>query len=227
MTRLYHMLALIALINLFAIAGLLGYLFASGRLSAERVDQIAKVMRGEFPASQPASQPAAASAPAPPEPSRAEIERIKAHRQYYDLVAERHQRELQYREQLNQRILFEVNSKLEEIEREKKLLAQQRQEMSKASGEDGFAQMVEIFSNMDPNKARDLLRTQTKEADAVSILSRMETGRSKKIFNACKTEDEKLWLGRILNQIRQGAASGAGVDGPKPGGSAGADHAGG
>src|SRR5690242_3092354 len=107
MSRLYHLLALIALINLFAIAGLAGYLFASGRLNTERVDQIAKVLRGEFPMTQPASsQPA--SSPSPVEPSRAEIERLRAQREYYDLVSERHRRELEDRERLNQTIQLDV-----------------------------------------------------------------------------------------------------------------------
>ena len=52
--RFYHLLALLAMINLFAVVGLVAYLFTSGRLNAQRIDQIAVVLRGEFPASQPA-----------------------------------------------------------------------------------------------------------------------------------------------------------------------------
>jgi flagellar motility protein MotE (MotC chaperone) len=215
MSRIYHFLALIALINLFAIAGLVGYLFASGRLSTERVDQIAKVMRGEFPASQPASsQPA--SAPAPAEPSRAEIERVRVQREYYELVSERHLRELEDRERLNQTIQLDVSRKLEEIEKEKAMLAQQRRQIVQQGEQGGFAQMVELYSGMEPAKAKDLLKNHTKEADAAAVLSKMDENRAKKIFNACKTADEMLWLGRILGQIRQAGEPGAGVDGPKP-----------
>jgi hypothetical protein len=117
MKRLYHLLALLALINLFAIGGLVGYLFASGRLNEERVNQIAMVLRGEFPTTQPAetTQPAAVEPP-PPEPSQVEIARIRAQKEYFELVAQRHQRELEDRRTLNEQIRLDVIRKLDEIE---------------------------------------------------------------------------------------------------------------
>ncbi len=212
------MLALLALIHLFAIAGLVGYLFASGRLNAERVNQMAMVLRGEFPKPQPASQPA--SAPAPPEPSRAEIERLRSQREYYELVAERHQRELDDRRRVNQTIQLNVSREMEAIERQKAELAERIRKLAEQSGQDGFAQVVEMYSSMDPVKAKELLYrssiSRNSVVEAATILSRMDENRSKKIFNACKTPGELEWVQRILAQIQQSSVTGAGVDGPKP-----------
>lgn len=217
MKRLYHMLALLAMINLFAIAGLLGFLFASGKLSAERVDQIGVVLRGEFPTSQPTSQPALAVAAAPPpEPSRAEIARITAQKEYYDLLAQRHQREMDDRRSLNQAIQLDVVRRLEQIEKAKADLAEQQKKVTQQGEEEGLAKVLEMYSTMEPGKAKDLLRTQNKEADAVAILTQMDANRAKKIVNACKTQEELLWIGRILNQINKPNPTGSGVDGPKP-----------
>ena len=70
MKRLYHMIAMLALINLFALAGFLGYLFSSGRLSRERVEEIAMVLRGEFPKESAAANQPASDQPPPIRSSR-------------------------------------------------------------------------------------------------------------------------------------------------------------
>src|SRR5689334_11585034 len=117
MKRLYHILSLIGLINLFAVGGLAGFLFISGRLNAKRVDQIGIVLRGEFPTSQPVTtQPAQE---ARPEPSRAEIARMAAQREYFELVAKRHEREMEDRRSLNQAIQLQVQQEREAIEKKK------------------------------------------------------------------------------------------------------------
>ena len=93
MKRLYHLLALLAFINLFAVAGLVGYLFSSGKLNAERMDQIATVLRGEFPKPEVAtSRPAESEVR--PEASHAEIARLRTKKEYYALLADRHLREM-------------------------------------------------------------------------------------------------------------------------------------
>jgi hypothetical protein len=217
MRRLYHILALIGLINLFAVGGLAGFLFISGRLNAQRVDQIGVVLRGEFPTSQPATtQPAQAAAR--PEPSKAEIARMAAQREYFELVAKRHEREMNDKHSLNQEIQLQVQQEREEIEKKKAEFEAQRKKVLEQSQQDGFARTLELYSTMDPNKAKDLLRSpaNTKDADVVQLLMQMDASRAKKIVNACKTPEELAWIGRILNQINNVNQAGGGVDGPKP-----------
>ncbi len=219
MKRFYHILALLALVNLFAFGGLVSYLFASGRLDRERIDQIGVVLRGQFPTSQPTTQPAEALRP---EPSRAEIARNQAQRELYELMAQRHERELDDRRALNQSIQINVERRLEDIEKRKAEFDEQQKKLAQQREQDGFTKMLEMYSGMDPNTAKDLLKNQNKEADAVQLLTRMDPNRAKKVINACKTQDEKLWIGRILTQInRMNKEPGTGVDGPKPSSSGG------
>lgn len=200
MKRLYHMLALLAFINLFAVVGLVGYLLASGRLSAKRMDQIAQVLRGEWPEAQaPATQPAAP--PAPPEASRAEIARIQAQKEFYELVADRHKREMEDRMALNQSIRLQVTRDLEELEKQAELFKREKQSFLAETEQLGFEKELELFSRMDPALARDLLAGR-KDADVVRLLSRMDTNRAKKIIDACKKKEaDKAWIGRIVEQI--------------------------
>ena len=208
------MLVLLGLVNLFALAGFVGYLFASGRLNAERVEQIAMVLRGEFPETEVAtSQPA--DAEPPPEASEAEIARIRANREYYELLADRHKREIEDRRGLGQQIRSETLVLLKEIERREDAFKKEQAKMLEESQQLGFARQLEVLSKIDPKKAKNLLKEHTKEPDAVQLLMQMDANRVSKIVNACDQEDEKVWIGRILNQIgtyRNEAANG--VDGP-------------
>jgi len=214
MKRVYHILSLLAMVNLFAVAGLLGYLFWSGKLSAERVDQIARVLRGEFPAEEvAATQPAAALA-APPEASRTEIARLQAQRQYYELLAERHKRETEDRLALNRDVQLKTVRLLEEIDLKQRQFKQRQKEVLQQSEQLGFEQALEMYSSIDPKKAKELLKKHEKEADVVRLLMEMDNSRRKKIINACKTEDELQWIGKILTGIRlmnEGPAPGVDV----------------
>jgi hypothetical protein len=215
MKRFYHLLALLAMINLFAVVGMVGYLFASGRLNAERVEQIAVVLRGEFPSSQPA---VASSQPAAPEDkaqtSGQEIARRQEEKELVTLVKNRRDRELRDRDVLDQRIQLETRQLLEKLEKKEKELKQQKQVLSTEGEQAGFEKQLTLLSKMEPKLALQELKTQIKEPDAVQLLMKMDENRVKGIMNACKTTDDKAWLGRILNQIgKYGNSTAPGVEG--------------
>ena len=114
--KLYHILALMAMVNLFALAGLIGYLFSSGRLNAERIDQIGEVLRGEYPlpevvTTQPVEEQTA------PQRSRQEIAEARERRERLELASDRLKRESADRQTLDQSVQLEVLRQLEEIER--------------------------------------------------------------------------------------------------------------
>lgn len=220
MRRIYHLLALTALVAVFALAGFAGFLFTTGRLNAERVDQIAMVLRGQFPkpvtaapASQPATQPAAPAV----QPSRAEIARLQAQKEYYELAGERLRAEAEQRRTLNQRIQLDITHQSEQAEARR-----QEEEKGKPrpsalptpAQNEAMAKELEVFSTMDPKLARDLLMKR-KEPDAIQLFMQLEPNRVKKIVDACKTEEERNWVGRILSQLHNMDSERAeGVDGP-------------
>jgi hypothetical protein len=212
---------LLALVNLFAALGFVGFLFASGRLDSERLEQIAMVLRGEFPADKPVGVPAAPAAPQPAlqEPSQAEIARAQARQEHIELIAQRHQREIQDRREFNQAIQLDVLRQLEQIERLRAQFDKDRRGTALQSEQEGFARTLEMYEGMDPVRAKDLLRNHSKEADTVRILMAMDPVRARKIINVCRSDEELLWVGRILNQMNHlNTVPGGGVDGSMPDG---------
>ncbi|HSW46291.1 MAG TPA: hypothetical protein VLM89_12045 [Phycisphaerae bacterium] len=199
--KLYQGVALIALINLFAVCGLAGYLFASGRLDEERINQIARVLRGELNEKAAATTQPAASQPAPQE-SRIEIADLQAKRELYRLVGERLQNEISQRQSLNDSVQLEVLRRLEEIEKKNQRFEAEKKEFRQQSEQEGFTQALDMYSAMDPKLAKELLKTKEKDADVVQIMMSMDPNRRTKIVNACKTPADRTWIRRILDQIQ-------------------------
>ncbi len=215
--RLYHLLALLALANLFAVAGLVLFLVSTGRLNAERAEQIAEVLRGEYPERELADS-GPVEPEAPPEASQTEIARSQARKEFINLVASRHIREMKDRRKLNNTIQLETRRLLEEIEATKQAFRDQHKQVIAAEEQAGFERQLTFLSKADPRKAMDLLKTQMKEPDVVRLLMEMDENRASKIVNACKTADELVWIGRLLNQIgKQTNKSANDVDGSNAG----------
>mgnify|MGYP000036672730 CR=1 FL=1 len=199
--RMYHMLALLAFINLFAVAGLVGYLVATGRLDGTRMRQIGIVLRGEFPEPPPPSTQPAAPEEAPIR-SRAEIAAIQAQQKYWALVAERHEREMSDRKSVNQNIRLEVDRELEEIARREKRFEEEKKKVLEQAGQSGFTQALEMYSSMNPKLAKDVLSTR-KDADVIQLFLQMDPMKRRKIIDACKTPEERAWVGRILESVQK------------------------
>lgn len=213
--RFYHLLALLAMINLFAVIGLIAYLVASGRLTPERVNQIAVVLRGEFPTTQPAvasTRPAGSGEE--PQAAAEEIARRQETRELAELVRNRREREIRDREVLDQRIQLETRQLLEKLEKKEKELQQQKQALTAEGEQAGFDRQLNILSKVEPKLALHLMKSQMKEPDVVQLVMKMDENRVKAIVNACKTEEDKAWIGRILNQVgNYGNTTATGVEG--------------
>jgi hypothetical protein len=208
--RLYQVVSLLAVVLVFALLGLGGYLYAKGRLTPERVDQIAALLRGESltpPA--PATQPSAA--PVKPETANVEIERSQEQRALYAMVAERQKRELEDRARLNRRIQYEVVQKLEEVQRREAELQAEREALAAEQMQDGFARELEVFSTISPARSRDLLM-ERKDADVVRLFMEMDESRVKRIIDTCKKAEEMEWAGRILDQLHTQSDARAGAE---------------
>jgi len=217
MKRVYTILALLAMVNLFAIAGFVGFLFATGRLNKDRVGQVAQVLRGEYPASQPVAASQPTTQEAPPQRSGQEIAAGQARRETLQLQNERLEQESAQRKSLGESLEVRVLRRLEEIQKRNETFEKQKKALQQQSEQEGFTQALELYSGMDPKLAKDLLKSKEKDADVVHLLTKMDSNRRTKIVNACKTAEEKLWIRRILDQIQAQdnvSKPANGVDGP-------------
>lgn len=215
--RLYHGFVLVALINFFALGGFMVFLFATNRLNANRVEQIASVLRGEYDAREevPSRQPDGEGDA--PETSSAELRRLEKRREFATLVSQRHLRELEDRRRLDEQVLLEARRLLEQLREREQAFEQRRAQAAAVEEREGFERQLAVLSRADARKAKDLLKDHTSEADAVALLMAMDENRVKGIVNACKSPDEMRWIGEILNRIgeKQGmpAAVGTGAGG--------------
>jgi flagellar motility protein MotE (MotC chaperone) len=199
------------------VVGLVGFLFATGRLNKERVGQVAEVLRGEYPASQPAATSQPTTQEAPPQRTGQEIAAGQARREAMQLQSERLEQESAQRKSLGESLEVRVLRRLEEIQKRNETFEKQKKALQQQAEQEGFTQALEIYSGMDPKLAKDLLISKEKDADVVHLMTKMDPSRRKKIVNVCKTAEEKLWIRRILDQIQaQDSMSkpASGVDGP-------------
>jgi len=211
--RLYRALVLLAMIHLFAIVGFVVYLFASGRLNPDRVEQLAGVLRGEFDKQEVAATQPALLAEAPIA-SEEEIRRLAARKEFYSLVADRRVRELEDRGALDKRIKFEADTLLEEIQQTKKDFSKTRQDTMDRDERAGFERQLTLLAKSDSRKAKDLLKDQFDQADVIRLLMAMDENRAKGIVNACKSDNDLIWIGGILNQMGRRKAQPTGGSDP-------------
>lgn len=212
--RLFNMLVLVALVNLFSLIGFVGYLFATGRLDKDRINQVAMVLRGEFDEEDsPTTQPSGEQETAPIR-SAAEIAQANERSHYGELLSERYLRQVEDRRRLSEDTRIEVDRLLEEIGRREKRVQKQLEAIRQENELTGFQKQLDVFARLDPTQAKDLMMKEMKEADVVHLLMAMDENRVPKIINACRTDEELSWIGRILNQIGQMQESATGVDGP-------------
>jgi hypothetical protein len=213
MKRLFNILVLVALINFFTLIGFVSYLFASGRLNEQRINQMAMVLRGEYDEEEaPAMQPAK-KADAPIR-SAEEIALAKESERYNELMGERRIREIEDRRRLGEDTRMEVDRLLREVTEQEKRVSEQLEAVREEKMLAGFEKQLEYFSKMDPKRAKHLMMKEMKEADVVQLLMAMDESRVPKIIDTCKTDEELSWIGRILTQIGQMQELATGVDGP-------------
>jgi len=203
--RIYTVVAILAIVNLLVMVVLIGVAWASGRLSAERVEQFAMVLRGELDEEQaPATQPAATQ-PAP----QAASEKIRHDEELEEILARRfdwHRRELENLVSLMDAARLEQLQQREALQQEMAQYEQARQAWLEQEQRDGFKRSLEYLETVDPKIAKSLLQ-QKKDADAAQFLSAMNSRKGRDIIEECTTPEDREWIGRVLNTIEQGAAS--------------------
>ncbi len=216
MKRLYHMLSLLALTHLFALAGLLGYLFASGRLNEERINQLATVLRGEYPKPPPvieSVEPEAAFAVASVE----EIAQTQEATEFRALLEARSRSEQADRLALHEAVALETMRNEQKLTEREKRFAAEKNAFLEETSQKGFDKVLETMSTIEPAQAINLLMKggTFQDADTVRLLMAMDPNRVKKIVNECKSPEELAWIGRIQAQLfARNNESANGVDGP-------------
>lgn len=223
-------LLMVLLVHILAVAGLVGFLAASGRLDREKSLTILDLLQHpgspdklrertyeileKFPATQPATATAPATAPTPA-PSGSAAERLEVAQKTLEaerLKLDNEARELRHRQELLERLQADVAANLARVEREKKLFQQQVLAASTKVRDEAFARSLTLYAELKPKQVKDLFLALPKEQApklVADFLLAMESERAGKIIAEFRTPEEKAFITTVLERIRTATPAGA------------------
>jgi len=203
--QLYGLFALVAIANLLMLIGFGVYLGASGKLNADRLEQIATIMRGEQlepaapgPVSMPASVSVAVSQPT-----------VTAVRNKVTLEQQLGSMEILQREK---RMLADVLVRVKDgqakvgedrqrLEARREQFQQQVQQHDKTTTEQGISKSLALYSSMASKQVKEDFMNM--DVDIVAWhLKQMPEHTARKILNEFRTSREQARRREILEKMR-------------------------
>lgn len=226
LAKIFNAAAALALATMLAVGGFVGYLTATGRLNATRLERIAAVLRGELD-----QWPSAAPAPAEPAPDDSAATRpagpVHAARERDHLArlqSERAARDLEAQRRLLEQVLQRVIQEQEALAAQRKLsqVETKQQQEASAAADAGFKKELELVSGLQPKQAKEhIVRVYKKQpADAARLLQEMDAGRVKRVLEQFKSPEELQIQSDLLEQVRLQASQGLAESSGKTAGSA-------
>lgn len=208
--QVYDTAALVALINMGLLAALATYAGITGAINAEKINQMAAVMRGEVPSSIASPRISSETAPAQdavPANDAASTETwadaappdLETVRREADRIRE----ELRQRLALNNSILLRVTNERQEFHREREEERKYQESLRAEQTAEGFRKQVQIYEGLAPKIAVQHLLSMADVDEAARILIQMDTRKAKKIVEAAKRGDQLGKMVTILQRVRE------------------------
>ena len=201
--RVYHLLALGALLNLLVLGGTGAYLFSKGHLSRDKILQMAEVARGDDTAEEVEEDPVA---PEEPSATATRVD-LSTESQYAQEIAvremQRFRDEMDQRMALNNKIMLQITTRREALEREIRSFQQRREQDVEVKDNEGFKKELEIFESLKPSAAMELMLSKSSVDDAAKLMLQMESRKVAKIIEAAKTPADKMKLATIQERMKE------------------------
>lgn len=204
MKTLLRAVVILLIVHLVAALGGLAYAASHGAFQRDRLAAALTALRGHSPANaaatQPASQPASQPSDQPMTTSAPTSDLLADEVRRLEL--DRREREIADQWALIRAAQLQVLRDREAMEAARKDTKQVAEARESPEGGEGYKKELEYLQSIKPRMAKELLR-QKKDADAVQIMMTLDPRVGRKIIDACKTSEERLWMGRLLDQLRQ------------------------
>jgi hypothetical protein len=234
MKKLGTLISLLCIMNMLAIAGLLGYLFGTGRLDKQKFGAIVAMVRHQGepekfneklydileptpatnPATAPASQPALADGASDPTLGASAQDRLTIAAeamQQERLRLDARAQDLRNQQELLAQKQAEVEASLNKIKGLKEAFDKQVAAAQKKAVDDNFQKSLDLYNELKAKQVKDLLFG-TNDTDLVAkYLLAMDTSRAAEIIAEFKSADETTFIAKVMDRIRTagtGAASG-------------------
>lgn len=209
--KIVNILGIVCLLLVLGAGGTAGYLAIKGTLTRQSLKTAAAAITGnaiESAGTQPAGESGARSVASRPQSGEDLAGGTHAgSSQDENEAAEAGRLEMMGRQLANEQALLDaarvkLQRDQEQFDQDRKQWEGARQKELASSQLGGVQKDLDYLSSIKPAQALALLRTRSDD-QASRILMAMETRKGKKIIELCKTTDEKEWVKRILELIRQ------------------------
>jgi hypothetical protein len=235
MKKVMQFLTMLCVLNILVIAGLAGYLVATGRLDKQKGGTIVDLLRHQgtpdkfretvydilepvaatAPASQPATAPGALADDHGPQAGASAQERIAFARQMMEqerLSLENEAQELRHRQELLVALQADVSAKLKKIEDAKKESEPKAATAESKIREENFQKTLALYDELKPRQIKDLFLKNNNPEMVASYLVAMEPSRAAKILGEFKSPEEQQFVALVLDRIRNHGISAANVN---------------
>ncbi|MFQ5411334.1 MAG: hypothetical protein ACE5EC_03525 [Phycisphaerae bacterium] len=201
MKRLLKVMAFMALLNMFALGGVLGYACKQGWIEPRRVQEAFAVLKGEDREKTVETTDGEEKKPQPGVQVSERLRRNAESEEQYRIEFARREREIQDGwAQLEAQQLMLLRAK-DEFEAEKKRYEAQREALARKEGDSGLQKELLTLSGIPPKNAKELLKAK-EDADVVRIFMAMDQRKLNKIVKQCKSSEDRLWIGRIMEKLK-------------------------
>jgi flagellar motility protein MotE (MotC chaperone) len=230
MKKLASLLLLLCILNLLAVAGLVGYLVATERLDKQKASAIVDLLRHKgtpdkfretlydileptpSTSTAPASQPAlAADTPSSDTTPGSAQDRINASHQALDqetLRLENQAQELRHRQELLVQLQADVTAKLKKIDDEKQAFEKRVAQVNTQAADDSFQKSLALYNELKSKQVKDLFMPMPPD-EIAKFLTAMDPDRAAKIIGEFKTPDEARAIAIVLDRIRTAGTTSA------------------
>lgn len=209
MREFVSVLAMLAVIHGLGFVGLGAYAYNKGWLEPERVRAAAAALTGEVKTA--TTQPAEAVTVASSNAGGAQrvdriIQRNAEAEERYRIELERRDRELRDAFALLESKWLEVVRQQEDLLAQQQRFEAEQERLAREAGNSGLQTEIDTLASVDAKTALPLLK-QKDDADVVRILMAMDERKRTKIVKQCKSEEERRWIGRILEQFHENSVA--------------------
>jgi hypothetical protein len=209
LAKLYNGLAILAIATTLAVGAFVGLSFGSGRLTGERIETIAAVLRGEYDdaaGDAATTQPVERDGAVRPSGTRSaeQVRQALVSGQLRRAALERAARDVAARQELLDHAMQHLLSRQEKFEQDRSAWTEQRRKETEALRDVGFQQELRLVGRLSPKLAKEhVIRSwQKHKADAVRLLRALNESKGQRILEQFKTPEEIDIMHQLLEQLR-------------------------
>ncbi|HSI36216.1 MAG: hypothetical protein ACAI43_00120 [Phycisphaerae bacterium] len=218
MKRLFTVIAFTLAANFLLVVGGVVYLYKSGRLTEDKIRSIRELVL--HPATQPsaATQPTAAGAPGSTagldqllakvagRPAGEQVEFMQRTFDAHSAILDRKVQELERLKVTIASAQKQLDDDRRSLATDRAQLASQQEQQAKLATDQGFQDTLNLYTTMPAKQVKTIFMTLDDDT-MINYLRAMEPRTASKITKEFKSNDEMTKVGRVLEKMRQAAAT--------------------